>query len=96
MKDNVAPRKMVGNIVHQPKTHTDDQESFPNSPCNSSIDIVNNFDETSFSEKRPENSSPGTLSFEAGPPSKKKKGKNEVIEDFLEIEKQKLLQFNMI
>ncbi|XP_008179502.1 uncharacterized protein LOC103308224 [Acyrthosiphon pisum] len=73
LKDNITPRKMVGNIVEQSKTHTDEQESFPNSPCNSSIDIVNDFDETSFSEKRTENSSSGILSFEAEPSSKKRR-----------------------
>ncbi|XP_060866058.1 uncharacterized protein LOC132941857 [Metopolophium dirhodum] len=96
LKDNITPRKMVGNIVEESKTHIDEQESFPNSPCNSSIDVVNDFDETSFSEKHTENPSSGILSFEEGPSSKKKKGRNDVMQDLLAIEKQKLLQFNEI
>ncbi|XP_060860294.1 uncharacterized protein LOC132937489, partial [Metopolophium dirhodum] len=84
------------NIVEQSKTHIDEQECFPNSPCNSSIDGVNDFDETSFSEKHTENPSSGILSFEEGPSSKKKKGRNDVMQDLLAIEKQKLLQFNTI
>lgn len=97
LKDNITPRKMVGNIVEQSKTHIDEQESFPNSPCNLSIDVVNDFDEISFSEKRTENPSSGILSFEEGPSKKKKKNlRNDVMQDLLAIEKQKLLQFNTI
>lgn len=61
--------------MDQSKTH-DDHESLPNSPCNSSIDVVNDFDNTSISDYRSQNLSPSMLFFEAAePPSKKRREK---------------------